>query len=383
MRKRIICVVVALLAGAGVVTPSRATDATLSYVPGEMMSADECGRCHRDIHRYWKASVHATSADNWRFQDAFQRARDERGGGVDATCLPCHAPAAVYMRDVEWKKKASWEGVTCDFCHSVRSVRTDPERPFVLEPGLVKTGPLKDAQPMGHDARFSPVHTSADICAPCHQFVNKHRFTVLSTHSEWKASDYARRNVTCQSCHMRATTGDVVDPKLARVPHSTVNLHEMPGGHSIVELNRALHALLSLARRGDEVDVTVQVVNRGAGHHVPTGSPLRRIEMLVEVDGGIGRRLTANRTYERAVVDESGRELVDEAAVWLDGARVARDNRLVPQEPRVERFSFKMPRQTPVRAVAKFFYRYAGEPVTRTGPLPFLSVNAWLDAEPR
>ena len=41
-----------------------------------LTSAEECGRCHRDIYRYWKASLHAQSADDPRFQTAFAKLKE-------------------------------------------------------------------------------------------------------------------------------------------------------------------------------------------------------------------------------------------------------------------------------------------------------------------
>ena len=345
-----------------------------------LTSAEECGRCHVDIARYWKASRHAQAADNPRFQALLARLKQD--GVVDPPCARCHAPAAVYMQDARWEKKTSWEGVTCDFCHSVRSIGTDPKRPFVLEVGQMKTGPLRNANPTIHGASFSEVYTSSTLCAPCHQFVNDKHFEVLTTFSEWQASPYAAKNVTCQSCHMRAVSGKVVDPKVARTSGTSVNVHEMPGGHSLQELNRALQAQIAALRRGDTVEVTVQLVNRGAGHRLPTGSPLRAIVMVVEATGSIGQTQTATKTYARVVVDEQGKELNDEGTVWLRGGRVVRDDRIAPGEQRVEKFAFKLPRSTPARAAARFYYRYAPDASLRGEPgVPFLTINTWLPSE--
>jgi len=344
-----------------------------------LTSAEECARCHVDIHRYWKASMHAQAAENSRFQAQLEELRSK--GNAEPICVRCHAPAAVYLRDVRWEKKATWEGVTCDFCHSVRGLRADPARPFVLDVGNVKTGPLMGATPVSHGAQYAEVYTSSDLCAPCHQYVNERGFEVLTTFAEWKASPYPARNMSCQSCHMRAASGRVVDPKVQRVAATTVNLHEMPGGHSVAELNRALQAQISAVRRGGTLDVTVTFVNRGAGHRLPTGSPLRSIVLVVDADGAVGRRQTATRTYARVVVDEHGKELTDEVTMWLKGGRVVKDTRLAPGERRVEQFSFPMPRGTPAHAVAKFYYRYMPDAAPRgeTGQ-PFLSIGAWVDA---
>src|SRR5450759_4047777 len=346
---------------------------------GELTSAEECGRCHQDIHRYWKASRHAQSSDSPRFQQAFLKAKAD--AGADPGCLTCHAPAAVYMRDTKWEKKTSWEGVTCDFCHSVRSIRAGADRPFVIEAGMIKTGPLKGARPTEHGAAFSEVYTSSTLCAPCHQFTNDKKYDVLTTFAEWQASSYPAQNTTCQTCHMRPTTGNIVDPKVARSATSSINVHEMPGGHSISELNRALLAQITAERKGDAIDVTVTVVNRGAGHKVPTGSPLRAIVMVVEADNGVGSRQIATRTFGRVVVDGAGQELQDEAGVFQRAAKTVSDNRLAPGERKVERFSFPMPRTAPVRALVRFYYRYAPEASARPDPgTPFLSVSAWVNA---
>jgi hypothetical protein len=346
-----------------------------------LTSAEECGRCHRDIYRYWKASLHAQAADDSRFQAVYTKVKEEsRRGDADQVCLRCHAPALLYGQDFKWERKVSWEGVTCDFCHSVRSIRADVKTPFVLDVGQVKGGPLRDAQPTVHSARYAETFASSMLCNPCHQFTNDNGLQVLSTYAEWQDSIYPSRAMTCQACHMRSTAGKVVDPKVARVAGSTVNLHEMPGGHSVTELNRALQAQVTAERRGNNVDVNVVVSNRGAGHRLPTGSPLRSIVMIVQVDGGTSRAQTATRTYRRVVVDENNQEITDEAAIWLRGARIVRDDRLSPSERRSERFSFTVPPNTPVRAVAKFYYRYAPEaPGKADSGQPFLSVSSWLD----
>lgn len=349
---------------------------------GRLTSAEECGRCHRDIHRYWKSSIHAQAADNWRFQDAFDALMTRQGYTAASLCVRCHAPGVIYMGDWRWERQSTWEGVTCDFCHSVREVRLGADRPFILEIGVMKSGPLRGTVSAGHGTRYSSLHGSATLCAPCHQFINSRGLNVLSTYAEWQASDYGTRNVTCQNCHMRVAAGTIVDPKIVKTPGIEVNTHEMPGGHSILELNRALHALISAERKGDQVVVTTRVTNRGAGHAVPTGSPLRSIVMEVEVDSGVGQRQQVSRTFGRTVIDEQGGELLDEASVWLRGARASADTRLAAGERRTEHFAFSAPRSAPVRAIARFFYRYGPEPA---GPghrgVPFLSVNTWLDAE--
>jgi hypothetical protein len=266
----------------------------------------------------------------------------------------------------------------------VRAIKPGTALPFVVQAGLVKTGPLKGAKPTGHDVAYSPAYTSSTICAPCHQHTNDKKFDVLTTYAEWESSAYPAKGTTCQTCHMRTGTGNIVDPKIARSATSSINVHEMPGGRSVAELNRALQVQVQAERRGSMVDVTVTVLNRGAGHKVPTGSPLRAIVLVVEADNSAGARQTATRTFARVVVDEAGLDLSDEGGVFQRAARTVSDNRFAPGQRWTERFSFPMPGTAPVRALARFYYRYAPDASTRPDPgMPFLSVSAWLNAETR
>ena len=85
-------------------------------------SAEVCGRCHRSIHEAWKTSSHAKAMESRLFQEALALAEGDFGPDARKTCLGCHAPIAVKTGDLRLEKKVSWEGVTCDYCHSVREV---------------------------------------------------------------------------------------------------------------------------------------------------------------------------------------------------------------------------------------------------------------------
>src|SRR3989337_2349094 len=83
-------------------------------------SAEVCGRCHRAILESWKQSAHARAMESPVFQDALDAAVADFGAGVRRTCLNCHSPIAVHTGDLALQQKVSWEGVTCDYCHSIR-----------------------------------------------------------------------------------------------------------------------------------------------------------------------------------------------------------------------------------------------------------------------
>ena len=300
-------------------------------------SAELCGRCHRAIFEAWKDSSHSKAMQSWLFQDALELTEADFGRGARRTCLRCHSPVAIALGDVNLEKKVSWEGITCDYCHSLRSVSmVDGNPKAAVAFTLVKSGPLKDASSMAHGTEFSEIHASALACAPCHEYQNALGFPLLTTFSEWKNSRYAKEGKQCQSCHMYRVAGDVVDPRLKRSSLAKINLHQMPGSHSVTQLTKAITAQLSSSRKGDHLQVAVTIVNREAGHYVPTGSPLRQLMLEVLADGGAGYRFREERFYRRVVADASGTAVTKEHFAFLKGARVLSDTRLAPDEKRTE-----------------------------------------------
>ena len=116
-----------------------------------MNSAEACGQCHRTIVDSWKESAHSKSMESRLFQDSLAAAESESGSGVRKTCFGCHAPLAVAASDLQLERKVSWEGVTCDYCHSVREVSLEGGVPQAkLNFGLTKSGPLKQAVSGAH-----------------------------------------------------------------------------------------------------------------------------------------------------------------------------------------------------------------------------------------
>lgn len=340
-------------------------------------SAENCGRCHRAIQAAWKSSSHATAMESRLFQDSLEQAEGEFGAGVRKTCLGCHAPMSVLGGDLGLVRKVSWEGVTCDYCHSIRDVtaQTGANPRANVQVTSVKTGPLKDSVSNGHGTEFSAVHTSSLVCAPCHEYKNALGFPVLTTYSEWKAGPYGKDGRQCQSCHMSRVAGDVVDPLVSRTSTARVNLHQMPGSHSLEQLTSAVKAQLSAVREGDKIKVSVDLTNQKAGHSFPTGSPLRRLILEVRADSPTGH-FREERVYARQVADQSGKPIEREHLAFIKAAKVLSDTRLAPGEKRTETFTFTMPPGGQTNVKATFLYYYS--PMARTESqqkITFLTLN--------
>ncbi len=341
-------------------------------------SAEVCGQCHLSIVESWKESAHARSMESRLFQDAMAAAEREAGPSVRAGCLGCHAPLALQTGDSGLDRKVSWEGVTCDYCHSVRSVDVENSSPRAkVEYSLAKSGPLKDVVSGAHPTVYSPVHVTASVCAPCHEHRNAQGLAVLTTYSEWKASRYGKEGKNCQSCHMAAVAGNVADARFEREPTTNINIHRMAGSRSVTQLNRALKMRLDVAREGGRAKVTVELTNVGAGHAIPTGSPLRQLILDVIARSSDGKESRAKKIYSRAVKDASGKVLEKEHFVFLKAAGVVLDSRLAPDETRQEVFYFDAPAgaTTEIKAVLSYFYSpFAREKADQR--VTFLSKNA-------
>jgi len=239
----------------------------------------------------------------------------------------------------------------------VSSERPNPKAN--LEFSLVKSGPLKDAVSGVHDTVFSAVHTSSVICAPCHQYRNALGLDVLTTYREWEESRYSKENVECQSCHMWRSEGRVVDPRVKRSSNAEINLHEMPGGHSLAQLTKAIRADLETARKNGRLEVSIEVANVGAGHYVPTGSPMRKLVLEANAAAYNGARFSQKWIYRRTVADENGNPLAREHLAFFKGAKVVADTRLAPDEKRTETFSFAVPPGVSAQVTAKLMYYYS------------------------
>lgn len=340
-------------------------------------SAEVCGDCHRAIHLGWKRSTHATAMESRLFQDALKMAEADFGLQARRTCLGCHSPIAVQTGDLALVKKVSWEGVTCDYCHSIREVTLTGANPKArVEFSLVKSGPSQEAVSAAHGTVFSAVHTSSLACISCHEYKNALGFAVLTTYSEWQQSNYGKEAGGCQSCHMARVQGHAVDPRVKTASRLQLNLHEIPGSHSIEQLNKAIKAQLSSKHEGGQLQVSVQVANRGAGHSVPTGSPLRQLILELRADTYDGQRFREERIYRRVVADASGAKLDREHVAFMKGARVLSDTRLAANESRTETFTFPVPTGVQTQLDASFYYYYSPMASTEAEQkLKFLSIR--------
>lgn len=343
-------------------------------------TAEYCGGCHRAIEQGWKESVHSQAMESRLFQDALQMANSDFGPHARHICLGCHSPTVAATSDYSLVRKVSWEGITCDYCHSIRSVNMNGPNPrAVVVYNNVKEGPWKGVTSPVHGTAYSAVHTSSVLCATCHQYRNALGFPVLTTYTEWLKGPYSAEHKDCQSCHMYRVQGKVVIPSIKKTSQEEINLHEMPGSHSLTQLNKAIRGQLFVSHQGSQLHVEVDVTNQGAGHMVPTGSPLRKLILEVRVSPYEGKSLQRKWVFTRVVADQNGRILNREDLVFLRAAKVVSDTRLAPRETKKESFTCKLPQGIRATVEADFYYYYSPMATTkRKQEIQFLTLNQFV-----
>jgi cytochrome c554/c'-like protein len=338
-------------------------DAT-PYVP-----AEECAKCHPSIYKYWSESSHAKAVQSALFPQSLKRALDL---STDATrtkkeCVGCHSPTTQVTGDLELSQAVSRQGVTCDFCHTVKDV--DLSRgwpPFQLDPGPVKRGPFAYSKPFkGHEAEYSALHRAKPLlCAGCHEFTNSNGLRVLTTYTEWKESPYSGRGVSCQDCHMALVPGTKVKEGLEQSAPGArlVNLHRLVGGTSEGQLNRGLDLKFdSVTVTGTSANVRVMVSNSGAGHRIPGGLPTKSLVLVVSAAGDAGDLgPPQERVYRRELRDAKDNPVKGLAETFMRAKSEGEDTRLRPLETRTEQLTLQLP-QASRAVVARLEYRDASD----------------------
>lgn len=295
------------------------------------ISPEVCAGCHSEIFEQWENSMHHLSHKDpvyTRLAQFLRKGLTDAGEIEEAeSCVKCHTPVGnrtgfpmKLSDDLSKTPEIATLGIQCDYCHSAESITKIHNNGLVLKPGHgeddpgVKFGPFDDAVPDYHEARYSKLHTEAEICGTCHDVKHVAFGTNLeTTYTEWKNSPYhskdPAKNIPCQGCHMyqkpgipatgstdrpenpgSAADGSVDRPHI--FTHYFVGANSyVPGlfndtakaGMAVERLQNA--ATLSLDTSGiKDKTLSVTVANTGAGHSIPTGvADLRQVWLEITV----------------------------------------------------------------------------------------------------
>lgn len=331
--------------------------------PDGWTSSAVCGQCHQAIHAVWRHSLHSNAWSNGVFQAAYHRAIDNYGATKSRVCLKCHTPTVRESQDYDASESITGEGVTCDFCHSVRAVDLSATAdPISIVVGKTKFGPLRHAQSPAHEIVDSQLHTRSEFCGACHEYKNPNGVTVLGTYSEWKTSSHAKRGKQCQDCHMPLVPGRVVALNVKRDTPTHINLHDISGSHDIERVRDAIK--LEIEGYGwisDSVSVYIKVSNEGSGHCFPTGLPMHRAVLEVTIRDSSRQVDQRSIPFELVLLDDKGRPIEHEHEVFVQAARVRSDTRLKPGETRTIDVAFRDISASRLAVKASLYYEYTTE----------------------
>jgi hypothetical protein len=286
----------------------------------------------------------------------------------------------------------SLEAISCDFCHTVSDNDID-NGAFISSPGEVKYGPFDDSESAYHESEYLKLYTQAEYCGMCHQVYNPFTGLVLDdTYTAWEEGPYAKRDVTCQDCHMTpGITGFEANPGRAgsgAPKRDHVSIHSFSGANvfmlgilgekdnlELAEKRLQKAATIDViipvtANAGETVNMEVGITNSGAGHKIPTGLiEARQMWLEVTVSDASGTILLDTGTldakgnirdatvYQTTFADSEGEPTLK---LWK-AASVISDNRIAPENRNAENFSFEIPENAmdPILVDVKLLYRSA------------------------
>ncbi|MDV6235143.1 multiheme c-type cytochrome [Leptospira ellisii] len=300
------------------------------------LKAEDCGRCHEDHWKEWRISTHANALGDLQFQAELSKPNSPRW-----LCLNCHTPLsgqresiATHLEngdvfrpifetnpkyDPVWEK----EGVTCGTCH----LKADEQGRITL------IGPTGAAAPHPVEKNREALHARCNDCHNQEYKLNASLVCYFRTGEEYKESVHLGKE-DCVSCHMPSVSRSVVIPSFNKskrdshrhtfvgggVPKTfpLFDAHWKNGYRSGLEISRPVWSETAQ----DTIRVRVELSNRYAGHHVPTGDPERHV--LVE---GI-------------LLNETGKEIakiesrIGQIWEWYPEAKLVSDNRIRSGETR-------------------------------------------------
>ena len=300
----------------------------------DSLKAESCGQCHQAIYEEWKTSVHAKAYDDPFFHAYW--AKDKHSW----VCLNCHAPLenqqATLIKDIprdrvekahqepnpQFDPEYQKEGITCAACH--------------VRDGVI-LGPFEDSA-APHPTKFDPNFRTAQVCYRCHNVISGpaqfYNVGPCGTYAEYEGKFFMKeRGFICQSCHMP----EIQRPVATDGPIRQGRQHLWRGGHDPEMIKRAVAIQMvanpAIPKPGEKVEVTLTLINAGAGHKLPTGDPDRHftVEFMVE---------DRNQQTLETQKDTMGRWIM-----WQPAIVELYDNRLMPLASRDYTFTYRLPKE--------------------------------------
>lgn len=207
----------------------------------ELQDPQTCMECHPKHVQQWSGSMHAYASEDPVFVAMNKRGQRETGGMLGTFCVKCHAPMAVELGLTDGQNfdpaqlPATAKGITCYFCHNVKSVTDTHNNGLVLANDQTMRGGLaKPVSSPAHHSAYDKLMDSdanqSEICGSCHDVVTPRNVELERTYQEWQTTFFAQtdplHHLTCGSCHMPSSTDVIADAPGLDVKSRTNGFHE-------------------------------------------------------------------------------------------------------------------------------------------------------------
>ena len=199
-------------------------------------SAITCAGCHPDHYREWSVSPHSYAQMSPVFNAMHGTIVKLSNGTNGDFCIRCHTPVGmnqeepVFLSNMD-RHATSREGVTCIVCHRLNNaygklsgrlaiVEGDLFAPVFGPSGNDEVKRVIESGEYGVNAERGKagraIHGRADkffqlttsgLCGACHDVNLVNGFRLEEAFSEFKHSPSAKKNESCQDCHMSTEPG--------------------------------------------------------------------------------------------------------------------------------------------------------------------------------
>jgi hypothetical protein len=353
------------------------------------LSARECGACHNDFYEEWKTTIHAQAWVDSYFQADWKFDKSQH------SCRLCHTPLdrqqphkvlgyrdtdkwdPILKNNPDFDPRLQHEGVTCAACHlregKIVGVLGDTNAPHPVQklgdPNQVCVRcHIVEGERWDTFFRFPPCGTVAEIESTfshdpdkqdpeyLSQLINRQdpvRDAGSKTESripgtdemmiglsgEMVASD--TRELGCVQCHMPLIKRPLVEGGTVR----TTRQHLWRGGHDPEMVKKALSVEFVEIPRSlkDKRNFRLTLVNTGAAHYVPTGTPDRHLTVHLRL-----------LDHQGNVLDEQ-KHTIKRTIMWRPFIVDLWDTRLPRWKPR--RYEYEVPDESPavtIEAVIRY-----------------------------
>lgn len=270
------------------------------------LSADECGACHKAFYEEWKTTIHRQAWTDPYFQADWQFEESRH------VCRLCHTPLDRQQphKVLGYRDKDRWdpilednpdfdpllqhEGVTCAACHlregrivGVHGLANTPHPVQKIEdPDQVCVRcHIVEGERWDTFFRFPPCGTVAEIESSRREGPSPGAVPeltrLLPAGSTGEVRVESMSGLGCVQCHMPLVRRPLVEGGEVR----DTRRHLWRGGHDPAMVKSALRAGLEEVPAGspDKRRIVFTIVNTGAAHYLPTGTPDRHLSVQLRL----------------------------------------------------------------------------------------------------